>query len=68
MAKTKFDPDNVIAITIALVIAFALMPVALAAAAAAEAANWGASGIVILGLLGVVIAASLLYGVYKAFK
>lgn len=57
----------VIGVSIGLVIALAVLPIALSDAANAEAANWGASGIVILGLFGVVAAAGLIYFLLSAF-
>ncbi len=57
----------VVAISIGLVIALAVLPIALADAAGAEAANWGASGIVILGLFGIVAAAGLIYWMLTVF-
>ncbi len=57
----------VIAVSIGLVIALAVLPIALADAAAAEEANWGASGVTILGLFGVVAAAGLIYYLLNAF-
>lgn len=57
----------VIAVSIGLVIAMAVLPIALSDAAGAEAANWGASGIVILGLFGIVAAAGLIYWMLSVF-
>lgn len=57
----------VIGVSIGLVIALAVLPIALNDAATAEAANWGASGVVILGLFGVVAAAGLIYYLLSAF-
>ncbi len=53
--------------SIGLVIAFAVLPLALSDAADAEAANWGAAGIAVLGLLGIVAAAGIIYYVLRAF-
>ncbi len=58
---------SVIGISIGLVIAFAVLPIALADAAAAEAANWGTAGVAILGLFGLVVAAGLIYYVLRGF-
>lgn len=66
-SKAKTMVGAVIGVSIGLVIALAILPIALSDAAGAEAANWGASGVVILGLLGVVAAAGLIYWVLSAF-
>ncbi len=57
----------VIGVSIGLVIAMAVLPIALSDAAGAEAANWGASGVVILGLFVIVAAAGLIYYMLSAF-
>lgn len=57
----------IVGVSIGLVIAFAVLPIALSDAAGAEAANWGAAGVTILGLLGVIAAAGLLYYALNAF-
>ncbi len=65
---TKFDPGVIIPLVIGLVVAAVMLPIALAEFAGAEAANWGATGVTILGLMGVIIAASLLFAIYRALK
>lgn len=57
----------VIGLSIALVIALAVLPIALEDAAAATTANWGAAGVALLALLGLVAAAGLLFFVLRSF-
>ncbi|MFQ5910803.1 MAG: hypothetical protein ACE5IJ_08825 [Thermoplasmata archaeon] len=58
----------IIGVSIGLVIAFAVLPIALADAADAEVANWGTAGIAVLGLFGIVAAAGLIYYMLRAFN
>lgn len=57
----------VIGVSIGLVIALAVLPIALEDAANATTANWGSAGVAILGLFGVVAAAGLIYFLLRAF-
>lgn len=66
-ASAKGMTAAVVGVSIGLVVALVILPVALNEAAGAEAANWGAAGVTILGLFGVIAAAGLIYFILNAF-